>query len=274
MRPGTSWPHLGSTDRPPLSTQRTDPVTDQIDETLRDRSADADDGPGRHQQELRRRRRADRCLPGHSPGEVHALLGENGAGKSTLMGVAAGHDRPDAGIDHRPRRNASSELTPAHGHRSGHRHRPPAPRGPARHDRRREHRGRRPAAASRGRAGPTRAAMRAMLAASARTAHLDDRVGCLSVAQKHLLELAKALALKPSTAHPRRADRAARARTPSTSSSTCVRSAAEQGTAVVYITHRLAEVRELARRVTVLRDGHAARARRRRPTSPTTSCWP
>jgi ABC-type sugar transport system ATPase subunit len=31
------------------------------------------------------------------PGEVHALLGENGAGKSTLMKVIAGSVRPDAG---------------------------------------------------------------------------------------------------------------------------------------------------------------------------------
>lgn len=31
------------------------------------------------------------------PGEVHALIGENGAGKSTLMGVLAGALRPDAG---------------------------------------------------------------------------------------------------------------------------------------------------------------------------------
>jgi len=31
------------------------------------------------------------------PGEVHALIGENGAGKSTLMGVIAGAIRPDAG---------------------------------------------------------------------------------------------------------------------------------------------------------------------------------
>ncbi|MFN8666831.1 MAG: sugar ABC transporter ATP-binding protein [Gemmatimonadaceae bacterium] len=32
-----------------------------------------------------------------APGEVHALIGENGAGKSTLMGVLAGALRPDAG---------------------------------------------------------------------------------------------------------------------------------------------------------------------------------
>ncbi|MHC4247162.1 MAG: sugar ABC transporter ATP-binding protein, partial [Planctomycetota bacterium] len=32
-----------------------------------------------------------------SPGEVHALVGENGAGKSTLMKVLSGVERPDAG---------------------------------------------------------------------------------------------------------------------------------------------------------------------------------
>jgi ribose transport system ATP-binding protein len=31
------------------------------------------------------------------PGEVHALLGENGAGKSTLMGILSGDVRPDRG---------------------------------------------------------------------------------------------------------------------------------------------------------------------------------
>jgi len=32
-----------------------------------------------------------------APGEVHALVGENGAGKSTLMKILAGHHYPDAG---------------------------------------------------------------------------------------------------------------------------------------------------------------------------------
>lgn len=32
-----------------------------------------------------------------APGEIHALVGENGAGKSTLMKILAGHHHPDAG---------------------------------------------------------------------------------------------------------------------------------------------------------------------------------
>jgi inositol transport system ATP-binding protein len=32
-----------------------------------------------------------------APGEIHALLGENGAGKSTLLKILSGADRPDAG---------------------------------------------------------------------------------------------------------------------------------------------------------------------------------
>src|SRR4029453_1322946 len=72
--------------------------------------------------------------------------------------------------------------------------------------------------------------------------------------QKHLLELAKALVLKPrllildepTAPLGRDAVDLLFAR---------VRKAADEGTAVVYITHRLAEVRVLATRVTVLRDG-------------------
>jgi ribose transport system ATP-binding protein len=186
------------------------------------------------------------------PGEVHALLGENGAGKSTLMGVASGTTQPASGsisflgqeIDH---------LTPALATELGiaivHQHPAVLPDMTvaenirvavpdeflhAAHD--------------------EASSMSRILADVGFTAHLEDRVGSLSVAQKHLLELAKALALSPKllildepTAPLGQAsvdlvfDR--------------VRSAAGTGTAVVYITHRLAEVRVLADRVTVLRDG-------------------
>ncbi len=84
-----------------------------------------------------------------------------------------------------------------------------------------------------------------MLADVGSTAHLEDRVGSLSVAQKHLLELAKALAVQPSLlildepTAPLGQDRVELL-------FDRVRAAAVRGTAVVYITHRLAEVRTLA----------------------------
>ncbi len=186
------------------------------------------------------------------PGEVHALLGENGAGKSTLMNVATGTIRPDAGsmvfrgepidgID--PRDATRLGIAFVHQH---------------------------PAVlpdmtvlenllvalpASVFAEAPSREEYaRSLLARVNLRVHLSDRVETLSVAQKHLLEIAKAIAVKPAllvldepTA-------------PLGEESVrmlfrLVREFVAEGTSVVYITHRLAEVRELADRVTVLRDG-------------------
>ena len=52
-----------------------------------------------------------------------------------------------------------------------------------------------------------------------------------------------------------------------------IRSVVAAGTAVIYITHRLAELRQIAHRVTVLRDGQHRRARPGVATSPTTIFW-
>src|SRR2546423_2538613 len=124
-------------------------------------------------------------------GEVHALLGENGAGKSTLMGVASGAVAPDTGsivVDGA----AYGMLTPARATELGiamvHQHPAVMPDMTVGENIRvavpprvlRE-------------SGDVEAAMRAMLADVGFTAHLDDRVGSLTIAQKHLLELAKAL---------------------------------------------------------------------------------
>jgi ribose transport system ATP-binding protein len=185
-------------------------------------------------------------------GEVHALLGENGAGKSTLMNVASGAVSPDAGAiavgD-----QTFSRLTPRQATDLGiaivHQHPAVMPDMTVAENIR-------VAVPSRFLkfAGDQQSSMRAMLADVGSTAHLEDRVGSLSIAQKHLLELAKALVVNPTllildepTAPLGQAsvdllfDR--------------VRAAAQRGTAIVYITHRLAEVREIADRVTVLRDG-------------------
>src|SRR6266702_919270 len=192
-------------------------------------------------------------------GQVHALLGENGAGKSTLMGVAAGSTRPDSGsitFQGQP----VTHLTPAMATQVGiaivHQHPALLPDMSVAENLRVAV----PAQFLRF-VGDEESSMRRLLDGVGSSAHLKDRVRSLSVAQRHLLELAKALAIMPKLlildeptaplgqdAVDLLFDR--------------VRSAAREGTAVVYITHRLAEVRVLADRVTVLRDG------KRRGTAP------
>ncbi|WP_420639919.1 ATP-binding cassette domain-containing protein [Candidatus Poriferisocius sp.] len=186
------------------------------------------------------------------PGEVHALLGENGAGKSTLINVASGTTEPDRGtitfdgvvVDHlTPRLAADLGIAVVHQHPAvmadltvAENLRVAVPKqfldGP----------------------GGREATMRAMLDDVGFTAHLEDRVENLGVAEKHLLELAKALAVKPRLLildEPT----APLGRESVDMLFSAVRSLAADGVSVVYITHRLAEVREIADRVTVLRDG-------------------
>lgn len=186
------------------------------------------------------------------PGEVHALLGENGAGKSTLMNIATGTLPPSSG-EIRFEGAVIAELDPYRATELGiafvHQHpavmpdltvleniqvalpRSVFPKGT-----------------------PDRDFVQGLLD----TVHLDvplnDRVEDLSVANKHLLEIAKALALDPKVlvldepTAPLGQDSVALL-------FNLVREAVAGGTSVVYITHRLAEVREVATRVTVLRDG-------------------
>src|SRR5579884_1078197 len=187
------------------------------------------------------------------PGEVHALLGENGAGKSTLMNIASGALAPDAGailLDG----DELEGLTPVRAQELGiamvHQHPALLPDmtvaenirvavGIA-HLRRRD--------------SDPRKAMRALLDDVHFTGQLDDRVSSLSVARRHLLEIAKAFAVAP------RLLILDEPTAPLSQDSvellfSAVRRVAAGGTAVVYITHRLAEVRDVADRVTVLRDG-------------------
>lgn len=187
------------------------------------------------------------------PGEVHALLGENGAGKSTLMNVATGVVQPNAGTIEVNGQKVDT-LTPSMAAGLGiaivHQHPAVLPDLTVEENLRVAL----PASYFKSDTGSGDEVAHALLAKVGLRVHLNDRVETLSVSQKHLLEVAKALALRPAIlvldepTAPLGQDSVELL-------FNLVRSAVQEGTAVVYITHRLAEVRELADRVTVLRDG-------------------
>ena len=185
-------------------------------------------------------------------GEVHALVGENGAGKSTLMAVAAGSTAPDSGaveIGGQPLATASPLQAQALGLAIVYQHLSiledltvaenmvfamPASKRPSM------------AAA----AAWTRAHLGAV------GAHIDPaaRVSDLSTANRQLVEIAKALALEAKVLILDEPTESL-TRVESERLFENIRSIREQGTAVVYISHRLPEVRRVADRITVLRDG-------------------
>jgi ribose transport system ATP-binding protein len=186
------------------------------------------------------------------PGRVHALLGENGAGKSTLMGIASGSTRPDTGritVAGEPVPHLSADQATRLGIAIVHQHPAVLP------DMTVAENIRIAVPADRMRSGGgARAWMTGLLRRVGSNVRLSDRVDQLGVAQKQLLEVAKAIALEPRVlildepTAPLGADQTGILFEQ-------VRRATAAGTAVVYITHRLAEVREIADEVTVLRDG-------------------
>src|SRR5436305_1310809 len=183
-------------------------------------------------------------------GEIHALLGENGAGKSTLMAIAAGSLVPDEGLIElcgEPVTGASPLAVRQRGLSIAYQH---------------------PALVpdltvaeniamwlpEQSRAEGAEDWARAQLARVGGTAGLGQRVASLSVVQRQLLEVAKAVAADPRVLILDEPTASLGAEETATLFAELRRLAAA-GVAVVYITHRLAEVRELCQRVTVLRDG-------------------
>jgi ribose transport system ATP-binding protein len=183
-------------------------------------------------------------------GEVHAILGENGAGKSTLMNVASGAVQPDGGSI--VFGGETVTLTPTTAARLGvaivYQHPAVLPDMTVLENLQVSL----PDSVFAG-GSPEDTAERILHGVGLHV-HLRDRVEMLTVAQKHLLEIAKAFAIEPKVLildEPT---------APLGQASvellfSRVRGAVADGVAVVYITHRIAEVRELAQRVTVLRDG-------------------
>ncbi len=187
-------------------------------------------------------------------GEVHALVGENGAGKSTLMKIIAGLYRRDAG-DVRWRGESVDFTKPADAHAAGiamvHQESLLAPHLTVAEN---IYLGRERLS------GPlldkremTRSAAR-LISEHNFPLQAEWRVERLSPAQKQLVEIARALHGESSLIifdEP----------TSSLSDSETVevfrivRELKASGVAILYITHRLVELDEIADRVTVLRDG-------------------
>jgi ribose transport system ATP-binding protein len=184
-------------------------------------------------------------------GEVHAILGENGAGKSTLMNIITGVLQPDTGrieVGGRDAMPLNPEKSSALGISISYQH-------PAILEDMSVQENLQVALPARVfEKGGARDVARRLLDEVGLHVPLNTRTEDLTVAQKHLLELAKALALnpkvlildEPTASLDQDATDMLFAR---------VRDLKAKGTSVIYITHRLAELRQIADRVTVLRDG-------------------
>ena len=151
--------------------------------------------------------------------------------------------------------------TPDAAHRARHRHDVPGARRRRRPDHRGEHLPRsRARARAASRSAPRRAEQhpRAADAGSAtRTSSPNTEVGPLSAANKQIVSMARALShdikliIMDEPSAP--CSTAKRSRTCSASS----RNSPPQGIAVVYISHRLEEIRQIGDRITVLKDGRS-----------------
>jgi ribose transport system ATP-binding protein len=185
------------------------------------------------------------------PGEVHAILGENGAGKSTMMNIISGTFHPTLGEiwfegvrvhDISPDKAKSLGIAISFQH-------------PAVLDDLSVIENLRVALPAHLFAGKDAEAIaREMLDAVGLHVPLRLRADALTVAQKHLLEIAKALALKPKVLI---LDEPTASLDQDATDMLFgrIRAVVKSGTSVIYITHRLAELRQIAQRVTVLRDG-------------------
>jgi ABC-type sugar transport system ATPase subunit len=187
-------------------------------------------------------------------GEVHAIVGANGAGKSTLMKVLGGVYPPDGGellLDGQPVRFRDPHQALARGISLIHQEFTLLPERSVAEN---ILLGREP----RRRLGVDRRALNEQ--ARALLADLDAQipprrlVRRLTVAQRQAVEIAKALSYRPRILV---MDEPTAALAPAEVSVLFarVRQLVGRGLAVLYISHRLEEVFELADRVTVLKDG-------------------
>jgi len=190
-------------------------------------------------------------------GEVHALIGENGAGKSTLMNVLAGAVRPDRGamrVDGRPYAPAGPGDARRRGVALIHQELCLCPHLSAAEN---MLLGLEPSRGGWVQRGAMRRRARALLERFGRaTLDPDARVADLPLAAQQVVEICRALAAdarillmdEPTSSLQREdVDRLF----------ALIRQLAARGIAIIYISHFLEEVREIAGRYTILRDGRS-----------------
>ena len=193
-------------------------------------------------------------------GEVLAVVGENGAGKSTLIKVLAGAHRPNKGTIELNQESVEFQ-SPLDAIRAGigviYQEFNLVPHLTVREN---VFLGHEAAQAGFVKAADEREACAALLARLESDIDPEERVSTLSVAQQQITEIAKALSLgaqiivmdEPSAALTNQeVDRLFE----------IVRDLRRDGISVIYISHRLEEVFELADRVLVLRDGELVETR-------------
>jgi len=190
-------------------------------------------------------------------GEVLAVIGENGAGKSTLMKILAGVQTADAGeilLDGRPLNIRSVHDALANGIALIHQELNLADNLDVAAN---IFLGREPLRAGLIDRARARREARQLLDAVGLAISPDTLVGTLAIGQQQLIEIAKALSTKArvlimdeptSSLSAHEAENLFRV----------IRDLRSRGVSIVYISHRLGEVKTLADRVTVLRDGENA----------------
>ncbi len=191
-------------------------------------------------------------------GEVRALLGKNGAGKSTLVKVLSGAVHPDSGvirIDGQPVHITDPQDAFKQGIYTVYQEMSLVPGLTVAEN---ILLGRWPRQNILGLSVINRRKVRPIAKAALDqlevSINLDQEVGRLSVAQQQLVEIAKALSMGP---------RVLVLDEPTSALASgevdvlhkVVRKLAEQGQAIIYVTHRLQEIPHVADNVTVLRDG-------------------
>lgn len=189
-------------------------------------------------------------------GEVHCLAGENGCGKSTLIKIITGVYQPEPGAEMRIFGEDHAQITPTLARKAGiaviwQDLALFAEMTVTENIAFETLLGNRPRGVSYAR---LRATAEAALARLDVSLDLDARLGDLPIAQRQIVAIARALV---SDARLIFMDEPTASLTQSETDAllAVVRTLSARGVAVVFVSHRLAEVLEIASRVTVLRDG-------------------